>query len=878
MVEGMGDTGIDLEVDRSEGLLERSAALDSLTADLAAVQADGGRVVFIAGEAGIGKTSLLRAFRARHGARPRFFWGACDPLFTPRPLGPFADIAQPAGGEFEALVEEGAKPYEIASALLRELARRPTVLVLEDVHWADEASLDVLRMVTSRIADVPALVLASYRDDELRSDHAFRGVLGELVRGRSVRRMSLDLLSAAAVARMAESHAVDAEELYETTGGNAFFVTEVLAAGKEEIPQTVRDAIMARVSRLPTAARSLLDAAAISSRPTELWLLELLAPAEIDALDACLASGVLNADPEAVTFRHELARLAIDDAIPSRRRAKLHREALEALSERDSADLARLAHHADAARDANAVRRYAPAAGERAAALGAHREAAAQYERALRYADELPPEGQADLLDRTAEECRLVGRATDAIEFRRRAARIYSKTGDRVREGDSLRAQAWPLWLIGRTQEAEAAGRDAIAVLEAAGGGIELARAYAGMALLAATGGDRAGGAVWGRRAIELAEDLGETQPIVEALAHMGAVEVEHNEAVGEELLTRSLELSREHGHPAEAAFALVYLARAAGRRWRFEEAERWIETAIEHCNRYDLEGSSPYLFMTRAECELERGEWASAENSVALVLRAGGIGPATVGALAVLGHLRARRGDGSHWETLDRALELAAPASQLPRLGPVAVARAEAAWIDGRNDAALAETDRVWELSLERGSPWMTGELALWRRLAGSDEAPRVELAEPYERALAGDWREACRLWAELGCRYHWALTAADGDDEHRRQALESLHSMGAHAAAKAVMRRMRETGARNVPRGPRPQTSRNPAQLTGREMEVLGLLAEGLRNAEIAERLVVSVRTVDHHVSAILRKLDVGSRAQAVAAATDLGLTRPT
>ena len=874
----MRDAEVDLEVDRSEGLLERSAALDSLTAERAAVETEGGRVVFIAGEAGIGKTTFLRAFRARHETGSRFFWGACDPLFTPRPLGPFADIAEPAGGEFQALVEEGAKPYEVANALLRELARRPTVLVLEDLHWADEASLDVLRIVTSRISDVPALLLATYRDDELRADHPLRGVLGELVRGRSVRRMSLDLFSPAAVARLAEPHAVDARELYEATGGNPFFVTEVLAGGKEEIPETVRDAVLARVSRLPTPARSLLDAAAISSQPTELWLLEVLAPGEIDALDACLASGVLNADAEAVAFRHELARLAIEEAIPTRRRAKLHREALEALSERDTSDLARLAHHADAARDEDAVRRYAPAAAERAAALGAHREAAAQYERALRYADELPPESRAELLDRAAEECRLVGRATDAIELRRRAARIHSETGDRIGEGDSLRALVWPSWLIGRTAEAEAAGREAIAVLEAAGGGIELARAYAAMALLGATGGDRRETYAWGRRAIELAERLGETQPIAEALVHMGAVELEHDETRGREMLTQGLELSREHGHPAEAAAAFVYLARGAGRQWRFDEAERWIETAIEHCNRYDLEGSSPYLFMTRAECELERGEWSRAEDSVALVLRAGGIGPATVGALAVLGRLRARRGAGSQWDPLDRALELVAGSGQLPRLGPIAVARAEAAWIEGRNDAALAETDRVWELALERGSPWTIGELALWRRAAGSDETPAVTLAEPYASTVAGDWREACRLWSELGCRNHWALAAAEGDEDHRKQALESLHALGAHGTAKAVTRRMRETGARNVPRGPRPQTSRNPAQLTARELEVLGLLAEGLRNAEIAERLVVSVRTVDHHVSAILRKLDVGSRAQAAAAAAELGLTRPT
>jgi predicted ATPase len=473
----MSETGIDLEVDRSEGLLERSAALDSLTAELAAVQDTDGRAVLIAGEAGIGKTTLLRAFRARQGAQPRFLWGACDPLFTPRPLGPFSDVAEQAGGELQEVVREGAKPYEVADALLRELARRPTVLILEDLHWGDEASLDVVRILARRVETAPVLMLASYRDDDLAPDHPFRLVVGELGRERSVKRLRLDRLSESAVARMAEPHGLDAAELFRATGGNPFFVTEALAAGDERIPATVRDAVLARVSRLTPSARTLLEAVAIASQPTELWLLELLAPSDIAALDLCLASGMLTADSDTVAFRHELARLALEDSIPPRRRRALHRAALSALADNPAAayDIARLAHHADAAGDADAVQRFAPAAGERAAAVGAHREAAAQYECALRYADELPLERRAQLLECAALECNLVGRATDAIDLRRRAIDIHRATGDRLREGDSLRALVWPLWLIGHRAEAEAAAAEAVAVLSQCERGTELA-------------------------------------------------------------------------------------------------------------------------------------------------------------------------------------------------------------------------------------------------------------------------------------------------------------------------------------------------------------------------------------------------------------------
>jgi DNA-binding CsgD family transcriptional regulator/tetratricopeptide (TPR) repeat protein len=879
MVRGMGETGTDPEVDRGDGLLERSAALDALTAELTAAQT-AGRALLVPGEAGIGKTTALRAFQDEHSAQTRFLWGACDPLFTPRPLGPFSDVAEQAGGEVEALLEEGAKPYEIATALLRELARRPTVLVLEDLHWGDEASLDVFRILVSRIGSVQALVLASFRDDELPPGHPLRMVIGELGRSRSVQRLRLDRLSVEAVARLAAPHRIDGKELYRATGGNPFFVTEALAAGDEDVPQTVRDAVLARVSRLSESARNLLDGVAISSQPTELWLLEFLAPDQIDAVDECLAAGVLVADGNALAFRHDLARRAIEEATPPRRKTKLHRSALAALTGADSrsADLARIAHHADAAGDAEAVQRYAPAAGAQAAALAAHSQAAAQYERALRYADDLPAGDRAQLLDRAAEECRLVGRATDAIDFRRRAARIHSDMGEQAHVGESLRALIWPLWLIGRRAEAEAAGRDAIAVLEKIEPGVELARTYAGMAMLYASQGKREDAFAWGRRAIELGEELGETRPVAEALGHMGAVEIARDFVAGRDLLRRSIDLARTAGHPVEVAYALGYLAREMRMRWQLDEAERLIDETIEYCDRYDLQGQSPWLVSLRADCALERGEWARAADTADEILHTGGRGPATVFALAVVGRMRARRGDPDPWGPLDRALELAEGSDHVTRIAPVVSARAEAAWLEGRAEAALEETDRIWESTLERAVSASIGELSVWRHYAGADDIPTERLEEPYAETLGGDWREACRVWSELGCQYRWALAAAEGDEEHQRRAVETLHALGAPAAATAVTRRLRQAGARNLPRGPRPQTTRNPAQLTAREMEVLGLLAEGLRNAEIAERLVVSVRTVDHHVSSILRKLDLRSRNQAAAAAAELGLTRPT
>ena len=364
--DGAGDGG---------GLLERAEQLALLNQALTAV-ADGGRgrTVLVMGEAGIGKTALLRRFSDRAAGSARVLWAPCDHLFIPRPLGPFLDLAGEAGGPLAARMGGAARPYDVAAALLAELGSGGTaVVVLEDVHWADEASLDVIRLLARRIQAVPALLVLSYRDDVLDRSHPLRLVLGDLSGGGQVTRVELAGLSRSAVAMPAGRQDLDAGDLYARTGGNPFFVTEVLADGTGRIPPTVRDAVLARAARLGPAASELLDAAAVIPGRAELWLLDKLVPAAADGLDKCLGSGILLAGDGWLAFRHEIARLVVEESLPPGRRAALHRAALRALASPASGppDLARLAHHAQAAGDTEAVLTYAPAAAERATAAGA---------------------------------------------------------------------------------------------------------------------------------------------------------------------------------------------------------------------------------------------------------------------------------------------------------------------------------------------------------------------------------------------------------------------------------------------------------------------------------------------------------------------------
>ncbi len=302
-------------------LVERAEELSVLADCLADVKEHSrGRLVLVRGEAGVGKTALFERFCDACPTSVRILSAGCDALFTPRPLGPLLDVARTIGGEFEEMVEGAAAPHDVAGALLEELQScAPSVLVLEDLHWADEATLDVVRLMSRRSETAPALVLASYRNEALERSYLLRLVLGEIPARGSVLRLSLDCLSRDAVRELANSAGVDGDELYEMTGGNPFYVTEALAARSERVPATVRDAVHARAARLSAPARALLDAVAIAPQRTELWLLDALADTPQDALTECVGSGMLVTDTAGVAFRHELARLAIEDSLGSPR-------------------------------------------------------------------------------------------------------------------------------------------------------------------------------------------------------------------------------------------------------------------------------------------------------------------------------------------------------------------------------------------------------------------------------------------------------------------------------------------------------------------------------------------------------------------------------
>ncbi len=861
-------------------MLERAQHLSALREALAAtVSTRRGILVLLGGEAGAGKTTVLRNFAASTEPTQRELWGSCDPLFTPRPLGPFIDIARVAGGALRDLVAAGAKPYQIAAGLVGMAEEsRGTIIMIEDLHWADEATLDVLSLLGRRIESIPALVIATYRDDELDRTHPLRRLLGELRSTTSIRRLTAQPLSPEAVATLAAPYGVDPDALYRATAGNPFFVTEVIAAPGSDIPSTVRDAVMARAARLSGAATTVVEAVSIALPQAEPWLLDALVADAAAALDQCLSSGILHEVPGGIAFRHELARAAIEESLSPHRRIALHRRALLSLAAppAGAADPARLAYHAEAAGDTEAVLRFAPAAARYAASIGAHREAGAQYARALRFGGGLSPGARAALLECRSHECYLTDDMDASIDALEQAIAQWRMSGDQLREGAALTQLVRRLWCGGRSVDSATAEEHALQLLEAQPPGRELALAYSVRAAMYLNDERYDETLSWETRALDLAESCGDPAVIAYSLNNLGTMQLLAGMPEGREKLERSLALAGSPGLEEHVGRVFIHLGWAMTRT-RAYELEPWLDRGVTACDELGLELFKLYVLAYRARLHLDLGRWNDAAADAVFVLRSARSVPLLrLLALSVLGLLRARRGDPQEWPLLDEALTLVdGLTEELQYRVPVVAARAEAAWLSGRCSAVNADTRDTLDAAVDRGSSWVVGELAWLRRLAGVHETVSGA-SEPYAAQLAGDAAAAAARWTELGCPYDAALALVQSDDEcSLRLALAEFQRLGARPAAGIVARRLREHGVRNLPRGPRPDTEHHPARLTPREAEILDHVRQGASNAEIATRLYLSEKTVQHHVSAILRKLGVASRGQAVFEAARRGLT---
>lgn len=856
----------------SRDLLEREPELAELRAATRDATRGHGRVVLLYGEAGIGKTSLVSALRAEPSDGVRVLVGACDAMSTPRTLGPLRDLAPSVGPRLGEALRAGDRE-DVFEALRDELAAgRGTVLVIEDVHWADEATLDVVRFLARRIDDLPAVLVLTYRD-ELDRDHALGRLLGDLGHGDRVERIALRRLSADAVSALTAESGLDADRVYAMTEGNPYFVSELVASADEAgVPPTVVDAVTGRLRRLDSATQDHVEQLAVVPSVVDRDLLARLVPGSEGTLRPAEEGGLLDVSADGVRFRHELTRRAVVDALPASRRIELERRVLAALVATGVADPARLVHHALAAGDVDAVVEWAPRAARDAAASGAHRQAAAHYWAAREHADRFETADLADLLEESAIESYTVGAARDAVIAQSESIALRRQLDEPLRLGASLRWLSRFQWFGGRRSDAERSAREASAVLAEAGDPSLYAMALSNEAQLALLAHDSDRAVELSSRAIEIARETGDHRVLSHALNNHGTALMFWADDAGIAELVEAGDVALAIDDIEDAARASVNLVWALLDQYRLDLAEGHLARALELTERSEFIGFAIYQQMEQARLELARTHW---DDALAMVEELPEAPHARCVALTVAGTVRLRRGDDGADSDLDEARRLADELGELQRRGPVAAARAEAALLRGDLATARAiarpefdEADRLVARSLRAELAYLLVRAGDHVEIASDDE-------HPFAVQARGEWRRAADLWRAAGCPYHEAAALAESpDDADLLDALALLDRIGAVPLARRVRAELRDRGVRNIPRGPSHLTRRNPEGLTDRQVGVLRLLAEGLTNAEIADRLVVSVRTVDSHVAAVLTKLGVQSRQDAVRAARELGV----
>ena len=763
--------------------------------------------MLVAGEAGIGKSALVRRFSERHSGDARFLLGVCDPLLTPRALGPLHDIARQTGGRLATLLAAGSPREQLFAALLDELDQpaRAQVVVMEDAHWADEATLDLLVFLGRRMEQSRALLIVTYRDDELGVDHPLRTVIGRLPPA-AARRLLLEPLSEAAVAELARRAGRPTAGLRELTGGNPLLVTEVLAAADAGVPLTVRDLVLARFGGLPADAQQVVRLVAVVPTRAELWLLEQsLGPPSAPAVEVGVAAGLLVVGEEAVGFRHELLRQAVEDSLSTLARRELNRRVLEVLaaSTERQVDIARLAHHAREAGDTGAVLRYAPEAAKQAAAVAAHREAAGHYRAAIAHADRLPPPERADLLEGYSFQAYLAGLGKEALDARLAALQIREAEGSREQLGECLRWLSRLFWWAGRRREAEAAGARAIAVLETEPPGHQLAMAYSNQAQLDMLAYRSEAAMNWAGRAIELAQRLGDKETLTHALTNIGTARWTCGDQGGRDELERAFEVATAAGLEDHAARALVNLASGSVELRDYQHARGDLDRALAFTVQHDLVGYTQALTGVRASLRLDQGDWAGAEQDARAARaewepwrqgsdhsggRAGGLGPAAGTPRRPRRHRHA--GGGLRRGACPR--EDCSGSDRWPRPRRARLAARGA-------DRIAEEAASAFELAVQVRHPWYrrgAGLLAVAGRCAaGGSGGRRRTVPVAAGRRLAGG-RHA---WRALGCAYERAQALAHGDGEAGRQALRLLDGLGASQAAHHLRRQLRARGIRS-------------------------------------------------------------------------------
>ncbi|MFT3827867.1 MAG: AAA family ATPase [Chitinophagaceae bacterium] len=862
-------------------LIERGAFLTALQTAYEQAAAGKGHCVFVSGEAGIGKTSLVKTFAGTVQNTSIVYQGTCDALFTPRPLAPLYDVLLQMGNELPDYNSEMADRTIFFTRVLRELMEqhKACVVVFEDVHWADEATLDFIKFLARRITQLRCLFILTYRDDELHARHPLKHTLGQLNPG-SFTRLQLLPLSQQVVAQMAIAKGYEGNDVYAISGGNPFYVNEILASYSVGIPDNIRDSILSVYYRQDEDTRHTWELLSVLPAGIAIDAVKMLEPPHVTAIEQTLETGILILKGDKIAFKHELYRRTIEMELSPFVSVALNKKILDLFRERfeQEQQVEQIIHHAKNAREQELVAQYAPIAAKQAALVGAHSEALKLYLTAIEYIRDKDGEEMIRLYEAYAYECYLTNRISEGIEYMEKVLHGWQQRNRQEAVGNSLRFLSRLWWYAGNGKNAESYGLQAIDVLKDQPSSRAKAMAYSNMSQLKMLSDHHEECMLWGGQAIALAKELNDEETLCHALNNVGTIEMRLPEtrAAGLSQLEQSLDIGLRYSYHEHVARAYTNLGSKTLALKLYRISKDYLDKGIQYCEERDLDSWAAYMLSQKARLLLETGHWQDAEAiAVQLLQHENQSSVIKITALIVAATIQCRRGEGiKALPLLLEAKTLSFDAQELQRILPAVAALLEYEWLTGDvviEPALLQQTIAMME---ESDNIIGYNEFTLWLQKVRKQSLP----AKAVRHEIAGIDHAAMEmtLWDEAGCGYEKALVLFEGTEEDKRKVLSIMESLGAVAVCEKLKGDMRALGIKSIPRGMRKSTKTNPSLLTDRELDVLNLLHEGLQNKEIAARLFISAKTVDNHITSILFKLDARSRTMAVQQAVKLGIIK--
>jgi len=863
-------------------LIERAGPLSLLRSKFEDVSAEEGHCIIVNGEAGIGKTSLVRAFCQGIKEKATIYLGTCDALFTPRPLAPLYDIIWQLLPSFSQLSPHIEDRVNLFTQFFHSLGSQDgtTILVFEDIHWADEATLDFIKFLARRITRIHCLFILTYRDDEVHALHPLRNLLGQLP-SHSFTRLQPAPLSKDAVSKLASEKGYNGEDVYSISAGNPFYVNEILASYSPGIPENIKDSILSVYHRLDDKTRRLWEILSVQPTGFEVDYLEKIEPQYDTSLAPCLEAKILLLKNGRLFFKHELYRRTIETALSPFLRIALHKTVLQRFRDNfeRNGEIYRIIHHAKNANEHGLVVHFAPLAARQAASLGAHLEASRLYFSAIEYFQGDDKDMLAGFYESYAYECYLTNRVGEAIVYQTRATNIWKDKENLEKRGHTLWFLSRLWWFDGNRRQSEACAQQAIDLLADRPSSTAKAMAFSNMSQLKMLSDKAVECIFWGNKAIDLAKELDDRETLCHALNNVGTVQmrIPSNKQKGIDLLQQSLGIALANGYQEHAARAYTNLGSDAVRIKDYPFAAKIIEEGLRYCEERELGSWQTYMLSWKAKLLLDTGKWEEAAGIAAdLIGKSDHASIVKVGALVVAGTIKMRKGEPDALPTLLKARTKAFESMELQRILPALAALLEYEWVTGEDHVERTALEYAIGLIGQPGRLRESSEFEFWLFKVRKQVLPMHETEKGYRANNPKMALEAAAGWQRLGCPYEQALLLFEGDADSKKEAISIVHRLGAQAIYEKMKDEMRGSGITGIPRGLRKTTQSNPAQLTDRELGVLRLLKEGLQNKEIGSRLFISAKTVDHHISSILFKLEVNSRARAVQEATRLQIIK--